>query len=391
MNQKEFDFIIAGGGASGLSLLWNLIKSPVFGEKKILVLDKDLSPKDDKTWCFWDDDHLPVKELINHTWEQLSVKTSKHDESDFLNNYKYHCVRSFDYSTYMISEGEKLKNVHFLETPISDMYSDNGMGVVKTPDAKFTAPKVFQSIAPPPSYKDAKVDNSLIQHFMGWEINTETPKFDPKKALLMDFDVPQMNGVTFMYVLPFSETRALVEYTVFSEEVLPRTQYREQIAHYISEQFGLTKAQYSKDREEYGEIPMEDKTFSPWFCENIYSIGSVGGHTKPTTGYTFTRIQSQVKKIVHALEHNQPLPEKWMSAYRFRVYDMMLLSLLKDEPDTTIRIFGELFKRNSFDRILHFLDEKTNLLQEIAIFSSLPYIPFLKSIYKMKHRIFTGA
>lgn len=391
MNRTEFDFIIAGGGASGLSLLWNLISSPVFENKQILVLDKDLTPKDDKTWCFWDDNHFPVKELIHHTWDELSVKTTKHDESEFLKDYKYHCVRSFDYSKHMLGEGKSRKNVHFLESPVTEMSGDNGFGVVRTPDSEFRAPLVFQSIAPPPSYSDATVDNSLIQHFLGWEIKTDSPVFDPKRALLMDFDVPQMNGVTFMYVLPFSETRALIEYTVFSEELLPRKKYSEQIGKYISDKFRLTDENYTKEREEFGKIPMEDKTFNPWYCDHVYSIGSVGGQTKPTTGYTFTRIQSQCKKIIHALEHNDSLPEEWMSSYRFRVYDMMLLSLLKNEPETTITIFGELFKRNSFDRILHFLDEKTNLLQEVSIFSSLPYMPFFKSIYRMKHRIFTGA
>ncbi len=391
MNRTEFDFIIAGGGASGLSLLWNLISSPVLGNKQILVLDKDLTPKDDKTWCFWDDNHFPVKELIHHTWDELSVKTTKHDESEFLKDYKYHCVRSFDYSKHMLGEGKRRKNVHFLESSVTEMSGDNGFGVVRTPDSEFRAPLVFQSIAPPPSYNDAAVDNSLIQHFLGWEIKTDSPVFDPKKALLMDFDVPQMNGVTFMYVLPFSETRALIEYTVFSEELLPRNKYSEQISKYISDKFRLTDENYTKEREEFGKIPMEDKTFNPWYCEHVYSIGSVGGQTKPTTGYTFTRIQSQCKKIIHSLESNDTLPEEWMSSYRFRVYDMMLLSLLKNEPETTITIFGELFKRNSFDRILHFLDEKTNLLQEVSIFSSLPYMPFFKSIYRMKHRIFTGA
>ena len=372
-------------------MLWNLINSPVLGRKQILVLDKDLKPTDDKTWCFWDDNHFPVKELIHHTWDELSVKTAKHDESELLSYYKYHCVRSFEYTKHMLKEGKKRNNVHFFESPVTEMTTGNGNGIVKTPHHEFEAPLVFQSIAPPPSYGDATVDNSLIQHFLGWEIKTDTPIFDPKKALLMDFDVPQMNGVTFMYVLPFTEYRALIEYTVFSEKVLPLNKYSEQISNYISDKFSLNEGNYLKEREEFGKIPMEDRTYNPWYNKHIYSIGSVGGQTKPTTGYTFTRIQSQCKKIVSALEENRSLPEDWMSSYRFRVYDMMLLNLLKNEPETTITIFGELFKRNSFDRILHFLDEKTNILQETSIFSSLPYIPFFKSIYKMKHRIFTGA
>jgi len=391
MKQTEFDIIIAGGGAAGLSLLWQLINSPTLGSKQILVLDQDLTPRDDKTWCFWDDKHFPLKDLIHHTWDELSVKTTTHNEAEFLREYKYHCVRSFDYTDHMIKEGNRRPNVQFLESPVLEMRSENKLGVVRTESSLFTAPIVFQSIAPPPSYKNATVDNSLIQHFLGWEISADRAIFDPKKALLMDFDVPQMNGVTFMYVLPFTKKRALIEYTVFSEEVLSKDLYKEQIGSYVSDRFGLGKSNYSIEREEFGKIPMEDRTFNPWYCDNVFSIGSVGGQTKPTTGYTFTRIQSQCRNIVQSMENNKPLPEEWMSSYRFRVYDMMLLNLLKNEPETTINIFGELFKRNSFDRILHFLDEKTTLMQEVSIFSSLPYLPFFKSIYKMKHRILTGA
>ena len=391
MNRTEFDIIIAGGGAAGLSLLWHLINSHVLGGKQILVLDKDHTPRDDKTWCFWDDKQFPLKNLIHHTWDELSVKTAKHNEAEFLRDYKYHCVRSLEYSEHMMQVGAERLNVHFHEASVLEMSSENGKGIVKTDSHTFTAPIVFQSIVQPPSYKRAPVDNSLIQHFLGWEITTDSPIFDPKKALLMDFDVPQMNGVTFMYVLPFTKTRALIEYTIFSEELLPKDSYQKQISSYISERYNLKKDHYNIDREEFGKIPMEDRIFNPWQSKNIYSIGSVGGQTKPTTGYTFTRIQSQCKKIVHSLENNLELPEEWMSSYRFRVYDMMLLNLLKNEPETSITIFGELFKRNSFDRILHFLDEKTSISQEISIFSSLPYLPFFKSIYKMKHRIFTGA
>jgi lycopene beta-cyclase len=121
------------------------------------------------------------------------------------------------------------------------------------------------------------------------------------------------------------------------------------------------------------------------------NIGTVGGLTKPSTGYTFTRIQSHCRKIVAALEQNQAPPVSNRSPYRFRVYDMMLLYLLEAEPEVCKKIFHDLFKRNKFDTILQFLEEDTRIWQEISIFASLPYIPFFKAIYKMKHRILTGA
>ena len=136
---------------------------------------------------------------------------------------------------------------------------------------------------------------------------------------------------------------------------------------------------------------MEDTRYPAWYCNRVMNIGTVGGLTKPSTGYTFTRIHQHCKDIVSALEAGETPPVSKSSAYRFRVYDMMLLYLLENHQQTSIEIFNQLFKKNRFDRILQFLEEETHLGNELAIFSSLPYMPFFKAIYKMKHRIFTGA
>jgi lycopene beta-cyclase len=62
----------------------------------------------------------------------------------------------------------------------------------------------------------------LLQHFKGWVIETAKPAFDPSQAIFMDFRVSQQNGTTFIYLMPTSSTTALVEYTLFTEKVLPQ-------------------------------------------------------------------------------------------------------------------------------------------------------------------------
>ena len=48
----------------------------------------------------------------------------------------------------------------------------------------------------------------------------------------MDF-TEENNVLHFMYVLPFSHNKALVESTVFSKEVLPESWYRDKINDYL--------------------------------------------------------------------------------------------------------------------------------------------------------------
>ena len=136
---------------------------------------------------------------------------------------------------------------------------------------------------------------------------------------------------------------------------------------------------------------MEDRRYSTEWCEGVFNIGTVGGLTKPSTGYTFTRIHRQSRDILEALEKNRTPGLNRASAYRFRVYDMMLLYILETYPEKSVTIFRELFKRNTFDRILQFLEEKTSFHQELAIFASLPYMPFFRAIWNTKQRILTGA
>lgn len=215
--------------------------------------------------------------------------------------------------------------------------------------------------------------------------------FDPKTPIFMDFEVPQMNGISFIYLLPFSKRKALVEYTIFSEELIPKDQYRKQIREYLRSNYNLQADDFSYSREEFGGIPMEDRRYPSTYCDYVWNIGTVGGFAKPSTGYMFSRIQKRSSEIVKALETGDKIPEDRASSYRFRVYDEMMLYLLAYEKNNALEVFKCLFQKNKFDQVLQFLSEESTFALELSIFSKMPYIPFFRSIYKMKHRIFSGV
>lgn len=387
---KKFDYIIAGAGAAGMTLLWFMLHSSL-RKKKILLIDRSLEPKNDKTWCFWADENIPYNDLIYHTWNNLEIKARGNTYIEELSKYSYHCVRSYDHFSHIKELAENSDTVTLLEADIKSFTNTGKRGKVDTTKGIFEADWIFQSAIKPPALKNAKSDIRLMQHFLGWEIETETPLFDADKVTLMDFDVPQKNGVTFLYELPFQPNKALIEYTLFSEELLSDEEYKEGIEQYLSDKYSLKPDDYNILRREKGVIPMEDTRHPGWYSKRVMNIGTVGGLTKPTTGYTFTRIHHHSKLIVSSLEQGKTPPILNESDYRFRVYDIMLLYLLQNHHETSIDIFNQLFQKNRFDRILQFLEEKTHIGQELAIFSTLPYLPFFKSIWKMKHRIFSGA
>lgn len=390
-DKHHYDYIIAGAGAAGLSLLWHILNSSLNG-KRILVIDKNLSPVNDKTWCFWDLENFPFTDIIHFSWDTLKVISPNGETiKEPLEAYKYHAMRSNQLNQHVINHAKNFKNIELREAQISSISQSGNIPVLKTEHKTYSAEYIFQSVFKPADFESATVDISLKQHFKGWEIETDKKMFDPDIATLMDFDINQKNGFSFFYQLPVSETKCLFEYTLFSENLLDEESYDSAIKKYLSNKFSLNPSDYKIIRSEFGVIPMEDRRYSSWYNEKTLNIGTAGGWTKPSTGYTLSRIQNRCQKIVKSIEEGKRPQFRNSSTYRFRVYDMIILYLIKNYPVKSVNIFSRLFKTSRMDRILTFLDEKSTIMEEISIFSKLPYTPFFHAIYKLKHRILTGA
>lgn len=390
--QDHYDYIIAGAGAAGLSLTRAILSSSILRSKRILLIDQHLKPATDKTWSFWAQPDNPVTELAFQHWQDITVSAYTHDFSTVLDKLRYYCIKSEEFSSRILKEVKESPQVTTLKASVSEITSDDSMVTVLTDKGVYTGTWCFQSVFKSPLNRDKEQHEiRLLQHFMGWEIEVQEPFFHENEVMLMDFDIPQGDGVTFFYVLPFSSTHALVEYTMFSPQMLSSETYEEEIRHYLKDKFNLSDGDFSVTRKEIGAIPMESVRYSPWLNPRTLNIGMIGGHTKPSTGYTFMRIQKQVESIVQSLQRDEKPGHAGTSSYRFRVYDIMLLSILDKNPLMGVKIFHDLFKKNSMELVFKFLDEKTHLLEELKIFSTLPYLPFLKSIYQMRSRIFSGA
>jgi lycopene beta-cyclase len=221
---------------------------------------------------------------------------------------------------------------------------------------------------------------SLLQHFRGWRIVTEHHVFDPKTAVMMDFRTDQTDGVCFMYVLPYSPTEALVECTVFGPSVWSAEQYHQRLRTYIADIVGC--AEYRILSAEEGVIPMNDRQPIRDRGDNWIAIGAAAGLTKPTTGYTVARCVRDAITLFTQLQRNGTATVPAPPSRRFAWYDRLLLRIIRDEPQVVPTILYTLFRKNPVRRILLFLDERTTLGQEIALFWTLPWMPFLRAIVR---------
>ena len=63
---KDFDYIIIGGGCSGLSLAYELEKNAKLKNKSLAIIDNRENYARDKTWSFW--------KVNKHNFEDCVIK-----------------------------------------------------------------------------------------------------------------------------------------------------------------------------------------------------------------------------------------------------------------------------------------------------------------------------
>jgi len=221
---------------------------------------------------------------------------------------------------------------------------------------------------------------SLLQHFRGWRIRTSRAIFDTEVATMMDFRVDQSHGVCFVYVLPYANNEALVECTVFSTSIWDAEQYEARLKDYIANIIGTSG--YEIIATEVGVIPMTDRVPERLHGPSWIGIGTAGGLTKPTTGYTVARCVRDAERMMEVYQRTGEFAVPAPPPGRFRWYDKLLLRIIRDEPQEVPSILWTLFSRNPIEKILRFLDEETSITDEVQIFWSLPWRPFLRAIIR---------
>ena len=374
--ELKYDYIIAGSGCAGLSLLYRLLIDPVLQSKKILVIDRVQKNENDRTWCFWEEGKGLFESVVIHEWKSLIFKNEDFTRQFDLEKYRYKMIQGKDFYEFVLSYAANFENVTFKNENIKGITSDAIEATVETEKNRYKSEYLFNST----SLFNPKIteENSLLQHFTGWVIKTKEATFDSKVGTLMDFKVDQKHGATFMYVLPTSSTEALVEYTLFSKSVLPKEEYKTALTHYIKN--NLQISDYEITHTEFGIIPMSLAKFerkSDAF-NRIINIGTAGGYTKASSGYTFQFVQKNTAQIVkNLLQQKNPNPEKSFDDKRYEWYDRVLLEVILSGKMEGKEIFSMMFSKRSPEDILKFLGNESSILDDLKIVTALPIGPFM--------------
>ena len=382
--ELDYDYIICGGGIAGLLLASKFSNDSYYNDKSILILDPDFPKiKNDRTLCFWDKKKSDWDSLLTSSWENVIFKNGLEEKSLDLNPLNYKMLSSISFYKYTNPIIKNNTNIHVLNDKVLNFKDYKSHCLVETNKKTYKSSKVFNSILDWNSIKNDQKFPLLVQHFEGWVIKTKNNFFDSEKATFMDFSIDQNSTTQFMYILPFSKTEALVEYTLFSKKLLDENKYKSAIEDYLFES-GIKN--YIIKSKEAGKIPMTCFPFFESNTKNILNIGSAGGWSKPSTGYTFKNIDKNTSKIIDFVKSNSSF-KNFINKNRFWFYDLIFLDVLYEKNHLGKNLFSNMFKKNDPKTIFKFLDNKSSFFEELKIMLSFPKTIFLSAVVK---RFFKG-
>lgn len=373
----RYDYIVAGAGCAGLGLVWKLLTSEL-RDKRILILDPDLKEKNDRTWCFWDTEKPDLPCEPDHSWDKLSLSTEKHRGVYSTGAHTYYHLEGSSYYQSIKELIRQFPNVEWKQEAVLDFNSRKGEVEVETIGGTYAGEWAFSSMRTRP--ESAPASETRLQHFKGLFIKTERPVFNSEVVDLMDFRIPQLGDVRFFYLLPFSETEALIEFTVFSTSVWEYREYQVFLDEYLENLRELGSGEITIERTEQGVIPMATARYETWRQPRVLNMGLSGGSARPGTGYAFQFIQDRNKEIVASLESSGIPYVGKTHRPRHEFYDALLLRVMDKEPEMAAAIFSRLFRKHPASRVLSFLSEKTSFLTELHIMASLQWPPFLRAL-----------
>lgn len=374
---KHYHYIFTGSGLSALMTVYRMVQSGNFDGKEILLIDTSAKEKNDRTWCFWEEGQGEWDDIVYRQWYNALFADADFRKKMPLLPYSYKMIRGADFYSYIKGILKNHSTITMVQQNVLDFVDTPGHILVKTDAASYTCNKLINSIYKPEIVKKSKYQ-VIQQHFIGWFVKTEKPLFDAGTVTFMDFTVPQKGNTRFMYVLPLSPTEALVEYTLFSPDLLEQKDYENAIKDYLN---AMGATDYIITEKEQGSIPMTSYPFWENNSKNILHIGSAGGWTKASTGYTFKNTVKKSKQLVDFLQHENDFT-KFHKKNRFWYYDLLLLDILYRKNEKGSEIFGAMFRNASPQLIFKFLDEETTFQEELKVIAACPTGLFLKALGK---------
>jgi len=353
--QAKMPIAILGAGCAALSLA---ARSNAFSSHQFTIIDPETHVTDDHIWGFW---AMPWLDHVTsttrkkwHNWRIVSPDLTL----ELSSKTHPYCALSR----------------HKWLTHCRQRAKDAGVSIVHSLD-HLNPTQILDSRPPKPP------QGALLQHFLGYEITSNNDVFKPDTAILMDFRCDQSRGVHFIYYLPFTQRRALVESTLFSPSLVTKDFYDKAIKDYLANHLNCTD--YTIKRRERGVIPMAKLQQRD---SDLTGIGANGGAIRPSSGYAFSFIQKQIDQILNCAKPGKSLQVKTPHSRFELMMDQIFLRVIRRQPTLAPVIFTSLARYLNGDEFACFLSGKANIKIWLKVVFSMPTWPFLLSLLPLNKK-----
>ncbi len=377
---QPYDLVILGAGCAGLSLAYNLSADPDY-KGRVLLVDRKVQYDRDRSWCFFspDDATLVPESLISHRWPIAIVRKGDESLRLSLGSKPYNLVDASGFYQHCFERlKEDLRFSIALGHSISeeDVLNEGGKIVIRLDGQSYSTHQVVDSRT---DRLIAQTSAQLWQVFIGYEIETDMPVFNSDEATLMDFIEDQTHPVSFMYELPTSRTKALLEYTVFSSTCIAPESLEPLLEKIISER--LAGKAFRINRTEKGVIPMGLADQSQTTNQRWLKAGLISGAARPSTGYAFLRIQRWARSCSEKLRSQAEIGLAHKDPIITSTMDRIFLNVLAMTPHHASSLFFDLFKNTPTPSLIRFLNDEGRYLDHILVILSLPKLPFIRRLF----------
>jgi len=388
------DYAFVGRGASAALTVRALEKAGLLVGKRVLFLDPDPKTRNDKTFCFWAEESDTVvtdlQDLIGHSWDRAQAGNEPMGSIAPLRYYQINSLDVYeDLSRRIAANGWSWKTL-----AVDDVGSDAEGPFAVCGSEKVRARWILDS-RPPKRPATSRVQGNetvLLQSFYGWIVETEQPWQKKEGVTLMDLQVPQDGATQFVYILPYSENRVLVELTRFGTQILPAELAEQRLVDYMAV-VRKDQGDYRIVHREEGIIPMaEHPGENPGTFPGVVHLGTRNRALKPSTGYAFKTMHQQAQELaLHWANQRLPAdqgtrteqPERTEQPKpRYAFLDGLLLHILRKRPHQGKPIFERLFASLPLSAVLRFMDEKSSWQDDLKMLLRLPWKPFLVALWE---------
>ncbi|MDD7911494.1 lycopene cyclase family protein [Pseudovibrio exalbescens] len=368
------DVVILGGGCAGLALARCLAEGNAALD--VHVFEARDHYEDDRTWCFFEDGEHAFSALVSKRWRTWRFSDAGCSLSHHGQRFTYACLRSIDYYRHCTALIEAAPRVHLHGgAKVLGCIEGSEDVLVQGEGWQLRARYVIDTR---PSALTGRLPESVLwQQFRGVEIELDASAGrDPDAVELMARMRADAGGFRFLYVLPLSRTRLLVETTRFAAQPVSPGSLQADLKEDLDAYLGSSR--FEVVRTEQGAIPMGLRTKPSQTARMTYA-GQVAGAVRPSTGYGFRRIQSWAHACATALLEGGMPPAPAQDPLHRRAMDAIFLEAVANAPHRAPNYFMRIAKQLTADQFAAFMSGQETLPGVLRLISALPPVPFLRS------------